>query len=83
MQRIAEINSELTEYRNQLVSTESPYLRLKEAAQNALKTIARGFIGRKAAAKEFFNVNKLALRLSTVFLNSNMFESLYIFHGRE
>lgn len=50
VQRIAEINSELTEYRNQLVSTESPYLRLKEAAQNALKTIARGFIDIPIAA---------------------------------
>lgn len=44
VQRIAEINDALSEYRKGLLDTKSSYVRLGEAVKNAFKIMARGLI---------------------------------------
>lgn len=44
VQRIAEINDALSEYRRGLTDTSSSYMNLKEVAQNTLKMMAKGLV---------------------------------------
>lgn len=44
VQRIAEINDALSDYRRELTDTSSSYMNLKEVAQNTLKTMAKGLV---------------------------------------
>lgn len=44
VQRIAEINDALSDYRRELTDTSSSYMNLKEVAQNTLKMMAKGLV---------------------------------------
>lgn len=70
VQRIAEINSALNDYRRELTDTSSSYMSLKEVAQNTLKMMARGLIdipveglkaGLRGAISLFKNLGNMAV----------------------